>query len=61
MLPFLSVLWMIQCELHHAGDKSNMLESWRTLAVGWRLSKGTIEGFYTVDIVVTEKRALGEV
>lgn len=38
-----------------------MWESWRTLAVGWRLSKGTIEGFYTVDIVVTEKRALGEV
>ena len=61
VLPFFSVLWMMQRKLHHAGDKSNKRESWRTLAVGWRLSKGTCEGFYTVDTVVTDRRALGEV
>lgn len=59
MLLFLSMLWMIQRKLHHAGDKSSKWESWRTLAVGWKLS--TFEGFYSVDTVLTERRALGEV
>ena len=45
MLLFLSVLWMIQRKLHHAGDKSSKWESWRTLAVGWRLSQGHIWRF----------------